>query len=398
MTPSSSLKTKRADFPLLARQINGRPVTYLDSAATTLKPQRVIDAVTRFYTEYTANVHRAVHQLSEEATEAFEGARERVARFIGADSREVAFVRNATEALNVVAHSLREAGPVALPISEHHSNMLPWRDRRFAYIEITRDGEIDLDGAKRVIRELKPVLLTFSSVSNALGVRAPVRELLGMARDAGAATLIDISQSVGHEPLDVRELDCDFACFSGHKLLGPGGVGVLYQRENGRFQTRPLLTGGAMNLEAHREGYVEQPFPWKLEAGTPNVEGVLGLAAACDYLDECGLAEIQAHDRRLTTLAREGLSRIPGVTLRGAPQAWGDTIVSFTVQGAAAHGVARVLSNRFAVMVRSGFHCAQPLHEALGGQESVRLSTHLYNSVEDIERFLEGVKVARTLT
>lgn len=388
----------REDFPILQRRIGDRALTYLDSAATSLKPQSVIDAICAFYTKYTANVHRAVHLLSEEATEAYEGARETVARFIDAESREIAFVRNATEALNVVAAMLRSCGPVAVPLSEHHSNLLPWRSGELIELELLPSGQIDLDDAERKLSEFRPRLVSFSTVSNALGTRQPLDELTSMARGIGACVLLDVSQSIGHEPLEMHELDCDFACFSGHKMLGPSGVGVLYQREDSGITVSPLLVGGSMISEVHRDSYVALPFPWCIEAGTPNIEGVIGLAAACEYLESTGLAAISDHCRALTSQARKGLLTIPGVRIHGGNDEATDTILAFSIETVPAHGIARMLSNRFGIMVRSGHHCAQPLHEACKLPESVRLSVHLYNTHEEIEYFVEAVsKIAEML-
>jgi len=366
---------------------------YLDSAATSLKPQCVIDSVCRFYTQYTANVHRAVHTLSEEATAAFEGARETVARFINCDSREVAFVRNATEALNVVAAAFRPRGPIAVPLGEHHSNLLPWRSGEMVVLNVLPSGEVDLADAERKLADARPCLMAFSTISNAFGTRQPIAELAEMARGIGAKVLLDISQSVGHEPTDMHELDCDFACFSGHKMLGPSGIGVLYQREDIDTDIRPLLVGGSMIGEVHLDGYTVQPFPWCMEAGTPNIEGVIGLAAACEYIEAAGMADIHGHCRDLTGRAREGLTGIRGVRMHGGADNVTDTIAAFSVDGTPAHGVARILSNRFSIMVRSGYQCAQPLHEALQLAESVRMSVHLYNTDQEIESLVDAVSI-----
>lgn len=388
------LSKHRTDFPILKREIDGRRVTYLDSAATSLKPQVVIDAVTGFYSGYTANVHRAVHALSEEATEAFEGARETVARFVNADTREIAFVRNATDALNVVAHTLRGKGTVIHPLSEHHSNLLPWRAGETVAFDVLPGGGFDLDSAIHRVREVKPALLTMSAVSNALGTKLPVSELTKCAHAIGAYVMLDLSQSVGHEPVDVRALACDFACFSGHKMLGPSGVGVLYRREGVADEIQPLLVGGSMVHEVHVKNHAYQPYPWGIEAGTPNIEGVIALAAACDYLEEVDVGAIRVHCRHLTDQIRDGLEKIKNVNVYGdAGEARSDSIVSFTVDGLAAHGVARMLSNRFAMMVRSGYHCAQPFHEACGIPETVRASVHLYNTADEAREFVEAVSV-----
>ena len=381
----------RGDFPVLRRQCAGRSLIYLDSTATSLKPVPVIQALCRFYEEYTANIHRAVHLLSEEATEGFEEARHTIARFINADGREVAFVRTATEALNVVASAFRELGPVAVPLSEHHSNLLPWRLGQVVPLEVLPSGQVDLAGAERKLGQFVRRLLAFTTISNALGTRQPFERLSAMARDIEASVLLDISQSVGHEPVDVQELDCDFACFSGHKMLGPSGIGVLYQREGTNVSVAPLLLGGSMIHEVHRDSYTLQPFPWCIEAGTPHIEGAIGLAAACDYLDHAGLAEIHEHCRILTARAREGLLSIPCVRMHGGSETVPDAILAFSIDGMPAHGVARILSNRFGIMVRSGYHCAQPLHEECRLPESVRLSVHLYNTHEEIEALIRAV-------
>jgi cysteine desulfurase/selenocysteine lyase len=380
----------RKDFPLLNRRIEGRPVIYLDSAATALRPQRVIDEVMRFYTEFTANVHRAVHQLSEEATEAFEGAREEIARFIGAEAREIAFVRHATEAFNLVARSLPEGAVVAVPDSEHHSNLLPWRRHKVVRLEVDAGGSVVPAAAVEAIRNGHPNLLTFSPVGNALGTRQPVAELVAAAHEVGSAVMLDVSQSVGHEPLDVHALGCDYLCFSGHKMMGPGGVGLLYVRGGLEGSLRPLLEGGAMVLNVGIDDYELQSFPWSMEAGTPNIEGVLGLAAACRYLNAVGLEAIENHGKALGKTLRAGLATIPRVRVHGGSK--DGTITSFTMDGLKAHGVARLLSNRHAIMVRSGYHCAQPLHETHGLPETIRISTHLYNTAGEIDACLEAIE------
>lgn len=383
----------RDDFPILSREIEGKPLIYLDSAATALKPQQVIDAVCSFYTKYTANVHRAVHLLSEEATEAFEAARVTVARFINADSREIAFVKNATDALNLVAHTLRKRGLVITPLSEHHSNLLPWRNGEVVVLPHNADGTIDLEKGLELIRSCKPALVSFSTISNALGVQLAVEQLTQTAREVGAYVLLDLSQSVGHVPVDVQSMDCDFACFSGHKMLGPSGVGVLYQREGLDVKIEPITVGGEMVHEVHVDGHVERPWPWCLEAGTPNIEGILGLAAACDYLSMVDVEDIASHCQALTTYLKEKLNKMTGIKVVSPMDAEPGSSVSFAVDGVEAHGVSRILSNRYAMMLRSGFHCAQPLHEVCGLPETVRASFHLYSTLDEVEQLLEGLEV-----
>lgn len=380
----------RSDFPILRRRIGDKPLVYLDSAATALKPQAVIDAVVRFYTECTANVRRAVHALSEEATEAFEASRERIARFIQADPREIVFVRHATEALNLVAASYRPRGQVAVSPGEHHSNLLPWRPGKPLFLDLDPSGRIDLDKAARVLRAEKPVLLALSTVSNALGLHQPFRELAAIARETGTHVLLDASQSVGHEPVHVGDWDCDYLCFSGHKMLGPDGVGVLYVRTGREQDLEPLLLGGSMVQSVGPQDHESFPVPWGLEAGTPNIEGVFGLAAACDYLEAIGLDHVQAHNHALIRQLRDGLRAIPRVRTHG-DGASRSSIVSFSMEGIQAHGIARILSNRFGIMVRSGFHCAQPLHLLTRLPESVRVSVHLYNTPAEIEQCVQAL-------
>ncbi len=387
--------THREDFPILQRKLDGKPLVYLDSGATSLKPQPVIDAVTGFYTECTANVHRSVHLLSEEATDRFEQARADVARFINADSREIAFTRNATEAINLVAISRKQAGiegPVALTVVEHHSNLLPWLAHDHFFLEVDADRRVDLAKAAAVISERKPSLVTIATISNALGIRHPVEELISIAHQHGSEVLLDLSQSVGHEVVDVLELNCDFACFSGHKMLGPSGVGVLYQKEGGRNPVSPHYLGGEMVHQAHIDEFEARPFPWGVEAGTPNIEGVIGLGAAVAYLERIGVEEIEQHTAALAARLRKGIEDIAGVHLLVPESVAHQTgIVTFRMDGLPAQGLARILSNRFSIMIRSGFHCAQPLHEAYGLPESSRASLHLYNTEAEVDLLLEAL-------
>ncbi len=380
-------------FPLLKREVHGKPIIYLDSAATSIRPQSVIDAVVKFYTQYSAGISRAVHILSEEATEAFETSRDRIAHFINADSREIAFMHNATQALNVVAASELKSGLVMHPLSEHHSNLLPWRRGEVMVLPVSNEGRMDVDASKATITQHKPKILALSTISNALGVRHPVHELTQAAHSVGARVILDVSQSVGHEVVDMQDLDCDYACFSGHKMFGPNGLGVLYRKEGIANDLEPLIYGGSMVHAVHEADFELRPYPWNLEAGSPNVEAVVGLVAACDFIEEIGLEAIHQHCNTLTQNAREKLSAIPGVTLHGAQDKDQSSIISFSVEGTPANGVARILSNRFNIMVRSGYHCAQPLHEACGIPETVRASVHVYNTLQDIEHLVEAVGI-----
>lgn len=384
----------RDDFPILQRQVDGKPLVYLDSSATSLKPNAVIQAVTAFYTECTANVHRSAHLLSEQATDRYEQARELIAQFINADSREIAFTKNATEALNLVAHSLPANAKVALTLSEHHSNFLPWQNRERLFLPLDHERKIDIEAAANIIREHRPALVSVASISNVLGVRQPVEQLIEIARECDAKVLIDLSQSVGHEPVDMFELDCDFACFSGHKMLGPSGVGVLYQREGQEDPITQNYLGGEMVHQAHVDSFEPRPLPWGLEAGTPNIEGVIGLGAAAEYLDQVGVAAIQSHVANLAQRLRTALLEIPDVSLLVPADAAKDTgIVTFHMAGIEAQGLAKILSNRFNIMIRSGFHCTQPFHEEFGLPESSRASLHLYNSEAEVDALVDALKL-----
>jgi cysteine desulfurase/selenocysteine lyase len=375
----------RADFPILKRMIDGRPLIYMDSAATSLKPRPVIEAIVRFYTESCANIHRGVHLLSAEASELYEEARRKIARFLNADEEEIVFVRNATEAINLVCHSLHRDGAVVATLADHHSVTLPWLERReLHYVGIGRDGLLNMSNLRKVI-SCRPALVCFPHVSNALGAVTPVQEAIALAHEAGALVLVDGSQSVPHMPTDVRGLDCDFLVFSGHKMLGPSGIGVLFGKRNLLEEMQPFLRGGAMNKQVHKGSYVPEDLPGKFEAGTPNIEGAIGLGAAVDYLEEIGMENVDAHTRELTAVALYELSNIEKIRVHGPLDSKvRNGSVAFELPGLEAHGLAKILSNRYAIMVRSGYHCAQPLHEELGINQTVRASFYIYNTVDEI--------------
>lgn len=383
----------RRDFPLLERRVAGRGVVYLDSAATSLKPRAVIATITEFYERYTANVNRGVHLLSEEAGARFDEAREIVAGFIGADAREIVFVRNATEAVNLVAHSLPPDAPVLYTLGEHHSNFLPWQRRpNRDCIGLLADGGIDMDDLERKLTRLRPALLAVTHVSNAFGALSPIDAIVRAAHAEGTKVLVDASQSVPHRPVDVRSMDCDYLCFSGHKMCGPTGIGVLYGKRECLEALDPLHYGGDMISEVHEDDYVLRETPWRLEAGTPFIEGAIGLAAACEYLESVGLPAIHEH---VTSLVAYGLERLAGVgrlTIYGpakAEQRSGS--ITFTIDGLESHGVARMLSNRHNIFVRSGLHCAQPAHEALRIPPTVRASFYLYNNHSEVDQLTDAL-------
>jgi cysteine desulfurase/selenocysteine lyase len=375
----------RADFPILQRVVDGRPLTYFDSAATSMKPKPVIDAVFNYYTHSCANIHRGVHLLSTEASELYEESRRKVASFLNADEEEIVFVRNATEGINLVCHTLDRDGAVVTTLADHHSAQLPWLDRReVRYVDVERDGSLSMSSLKKVLRS-GVVLVCLPQVSNALGVITPVREAISLAHEAGALVLLDGSQSVPHMLTDVRDLECDFLVFSGHKMLGPSGIGALFGRLELLDEMQPFLRGGDMNKDVHKGWYVPEDLPGKFEAGTPNIEGAIGLGAAVDYLEEIGMENVEAHSHELTAAALNELSRINRLIVHGPlnPEQRSAS-VAFELPGLEAHGLAKMLSQRYAIMVRSGYHCAQPLHEALGIPQTARASFYIYNTVEEI--------------
>jgi cysteine desulfurase/selenocysteine lyase len=378
----------RGSFPVLLREINGRDLVYLDSATTSLKAEPAIRAQAEFYTRSAGGVHRSIHALAVEASEAYAAARQKVARFIGAEVDEVVFVRNSTEAINLVATALPglERGRVVATAANHHSGLLPWLNRgRMDTARVAPDGTLDLPHLESLVTE-ETALLCVSQVSNAMGLQMPVGNAIRLARDVGALVLVDGAQSVPHMPVDVRELDCDFLVFSGHKMLAPFGIGVLYAKREHLEAMRPYMLGGDMVSSVTSSSYELASPPARFEAGTPNVGGAVALAAAVDFLEEVGLDRIEGHVRSLARLARSRLREIDGVRVHGPEE---DTAVcsavNFGVDGMAAETLSRLLSSRFGVMTRSGHHCAQPYHEALGLPATVRASFYLYNTEGEVD-------------
>ncbi len=384
----------RKDFPALDREFEGRPLIYLDSAATYLKPQRVIDAVSDCYRRYAGTVGRGVHVMSAEAMDRFDEARETIANFINADPQEVIFVRSATEAINLVASSLAAGSRVLGSIGEHHSNLLPWRSMHdFQPLQLDDRGAIVIDALKATLAAGNTQLVTCSSVGNAFGNVHPVEQLADLAHAAGADVFIDINQSIAHERTNVRQLDCDYACFSGHKLGGPTGLGVLYAKPDRLEQLRPLLLGGGMVESVTDSEYVLEALPMRLEAGTAHFEGVIGLAAACEYLDELSIENISQHEQQLTSELLCGLDSVPRVLLHGPKDASKrGAIVSFSIDGLEAHGAARMLSNRANLCLRSGYHCAQLAHSAHGVKPTVRASFGVYNTSCEVATLIDTLQ------
>lgn len=397
-------KSIRRDFPIFQRWEGKNPLVYLDNAATSHKPRAVIDALDSFYERFNSNVHRSVHTLAEQATELYESARERVARFIGnADPSEVIFVRNTTEGLNLVAQSfarprLRPGDEIVVAVLNHHSNLVPWQQvaaqtgARLRAIPLTAELLLDMRAAESIIGpHTKVVAITHKS--NVLGTIVDVASLARMARSVGAAVVVNAAQSVPHVPIDVSALDCDFLAFSGHKMLAPMGIGVLYARRALLDEMPPFLTGGEMVREVWLERATWDDPPLKFEAGTPNVAGAVGLAAAVDYLAAAGMESIAAHERALSAATWERLAQVEGVECF-QPQGGSNGIVSFSLAGIHPHDVATALDSA-GVAVRAGHHCAQPLHKALGVAATVRASYYLYNDADNVERLIAALRRAR---
>lgn len=382
----------RSCYPALARKVNGKPIIYLDSAATGLKPQVVIDAVRNCYEKGLGNIGRGVHLLAEEAAEAFASARRTIADFVNADADEIFFTQNATDAINLVAASLPDNSRVLTSVNEHHSNFLPWQARHIRSLaELQPDTSIDCVAWEHELTKSKMQMCAISHVSNVSGVIQPIEELVRLARKHNTLTLIDASQSVGHIPVDVRQIDCDFLCFSGHKIGSPTGIGVCFVRRSLSEMLAPVRLGGGMVSDVSLSSFTLARFPERLEAGTPAIEAAVGLASACSHLENIGISNISKHERQLTELAYGRLSHIDRISIVGPSPSQRAPIISFHVQGLEAHGVARLLSARFGIMVRSGFHCAEPLHAAFNWRPTVRATFSHFNTVREIELLAEAL-------
>jgi cysteine desulfurase/selenocysteine lyase len=392
----------RADFPVLTRQIRpGVPLVYLDSTATSQKPQVVIEAMDEFYRKSNANIHRGIHTLAEEATAGYEGARRRVAQFINAPSaRQVIFTRNTTESINLVAFTWGRANMnagdiVILTEMEHHSNLVPWhmlaeeRGLRLEFIPVSEDGLLDMDAYRKLL-ELRPCLVAFTHMSNVLGTINPAKEIIALAHQAGALALVDGAQSVPHFPVDVQDLDADFLAFSAHKMCGPSGIGVLYGRKQLLEDMPPFLGGGDMIKRVYLRSFAPNEIPHKFEAGTPAIAEAIGLAAAIDYLDEVGMQAIAQHEHAIVSYALERLEEIPGVRVFGPSAQHKGGVASFTLQGVHPHDISQIL-DKYGVAIRAGHHCAMPLHEKFGLPATARASFYLYNTPEEIDRLVEAI-------
>ena len=395
----------RREFPIFERKVHGKPLIYLDSTATTQKPLAVLEALDRYYRTYNANIHRGVYLIAEEATQAYEDAREKVARFLNArSSKEIVFTRGTTESVNLVSHAwgrknVGRGDVIVLTEMEHHSNLVPWqllateRGATIRYIPVDGNGRLDLSGLDRLLQG--PVkIVSLAHVSNVLGFINPVAEIARRAHAAGAVVMVDGAQSVPHMPVDVRALDCDFLALSGHKMLAPTGIGALYGKRELLEAMPPFFGGGEMIREVRLEGSTWNDVPFKFEAGTMNIADTIAFGAAIDYLSEIGMEAVHAHGRELVEETMRVLGSIPGVTIYGPPAAERGGIVPFTVDDIHAHDVAAVLDHE-GVAVRAGHHCAMPLHTKLGLAATTRASFYVYNLISDVERLGEGVRKAK---
>jgi cysteine desulfurase/selenocysteine lyase len=394
----------RRDFPILHQSINGKPLVYLDNAASSQRPKSVIEAISRYYEHDHANVHRGVHTLSQRATDAYEGARETIRRFINArDTKEIVFVRGTTEAVNLVAQSFVRPGfqpgdEILISALEHHANIVPWqllRDQVGAVLKvipISEQGEVDFVEFQKLIGP-RTRLLALAHVSNALGTIVPVEKFIAIAKQHGVPVLLDGAQAIPHAVVDVQALDCDFYCFSSHKMLGPTGMGVLYGKRELLEAMPPWQGGGDMILSVSFEKTTYNQLPWKFEAGTPHISGAIGLAAAIDYLEKIGMDRIAAYEHELLEYATERLSELPGLRIVGtAPNK--AAVVSFTLDGIHPHDIGTILDTE-GVAIRTGHHCAMPVMDFFKIPATARASMSFYNTREEIDRLVTALEHTR---
>jgi cysteine desulfurase / selenocysteine lyase len=400
----------RQDFPILRRKINGnKTLVYLDNAATTQKPMSVINAICNYYMNYNSNIHRAVHQLAEEATLEYEKTREKVARFINARSTdEIIFTRNATEAINLISYSwartnIRKDDKVVLTEIEHHSNIVPWqilsleKGSILEYVGIDDNGYLNMEDYKRHLQSNKVKLISISHMSNVLGTIVPVNEIIKMAHDQSVPVLVDGAQSVPHMPVDVQDMDCDFMAFSAHKMLGPTGVGVLYVKREILNEMPPFIGGGDMIKEVHKNETKYNDLPYKFEGGTPNIADVIGFGAAIDYLNKIGMDKVREHEMDVTNYAIEAIAGVKGVSIYGPSNSnHRGGVVSFNIGDIHPHDLATIM-NDHGIAIRSGHHCAQVLMERLDVAATSRTSFYIYNTKEEVDTFINALDQARRL-
>lgn len=396
----------RDDFPILAREVHGKPLVYLDSTASSQKPTAVIEAMNHYYRSYNANVHRGVYEISEEATAAMEKARVKVARFINArQSKQVIFTRNTSESINLVAYSWGGANVAAgdliiLTEMEHHSNLVPWQllaqrtGARLEFVPVSDDGQLQLDVYAQLLQQ-QPKLVAFTHMSNVLGTINPAQEMIAQAHAVGAVVLLDAAQSVPHLPVDVQALDVDFLCFSAHKMLGPTGIGVLYGKRDLLEAMPPFMGGGDMIRTVSLRSSTWNDLPWKFEAGTPAIAEAVGLGAAVDYLHSLGMDAVMQHERDITAYALQQLHEVPHLTMYGPEVSKRGGVISFTLGDIHPHDLASILDQEVGVAIRAGHHCAQPLMERFGVAATARASFYIYTIREDIDVLVQGLHKAQ---
>ena len=395
----------RNDFPIFKKKINGKELVYLDNASTTQKPYSVIDSITDFYTNYNSNIHRAVYQLAEEATELYEQSREKIANFINVRPEEIVFTRNTTESINLIAHSwarsnLKKDDGIVITELEHHSNIVPWQilcqeiGTRLEYVGIDENGFLDLEHMKKLICSKKVKLISLSHMSNVLGTIVPIEGIIKVAHEHGIPVIVDGAQSVPHMPVNVKNMDCDFLVFSAHKMLGPTGVGVLYAKKEFLEKMRPFMGGGDMIKEVFKFHTNYNDVPYKFEAGTPNIADVVGFGAAIDYLEKIGMENIRKHEISLTDYALESILSLKYVTVYGPRDTkYRGGVMSFNIADIHPHDLATIM-NDHGIAIRSGHHCAQVLMQRLDVPATSRASFYIYNTKEEIDKFVNAIKEA----
>ncbi len=390
----------REDFPILNRKINGKPLIFLDNASTSQKPKQVIDAIKNYYEEHNANPHRSIYKLCEEATEIYEKSHEEVAKFINASGKEeIVFVRNTNEAMNLLMYSwamqnLKSGDEILLTMMEHHANIVPWQflqrqGVKLKFVNLTKDGNLDNEDLKNKLTKLVK-LVSITHCSNVLGTINDVKEISKLAHDNGSLFVLDGAQSVPHMQVDVKDVDCDFLAFSGHKMLAPMNIGVLYGKKEYLQNMEPFMRGSDMIKEVGLTDTTWNDLPWKFEAGTPNVEGAVGLSAAIKYLDKIGMKEIQKHEQNIKEYAMKKMLDVDGIVVYG-PLGERAGLISFNLHKIHSHDVAQVLDN-FGIAIRSGHHCAIPLMKYLGIQSAARASFYLYTTKEEIDKFVAALQ------
>ena len=395
----------RNDFPIFKKKINGKDLVYLDNASTTQKPYSVIESITDFYSNYNSNIHRAVYQLAEEATELYENSRDKIANFINVRPEEIIFTRNTTESINLIAHSwarsnLKRDDVIAITEIEHHSNIVPWQilcqeiGTRLEYVGIDESGFLDVEYLIELISSKKVKLVSISHMSNVLGTIVPIERIIKTAHQYDIPVIVDGAQSVPHMPVDVKKLDCDFLVFSAHKMLGPTGVGVLYAKKEFLEKMKPFMGGGDMIKEVFKFHTNYNEVPYKFEAGTPNIADVVGFGAAIDYLEKIGMENIRKHEISLTEYALESMQSLKYITIYGPTDSnFRGGVISFNIADIHPHDLATIM-NDHGIAIRSGHHCAQVLMQRLNVPATSRASFYIYNTKEEIDKFVNAIKEA----